>query len=119
MRITGGLESENDKPIQIWASKQRSFYSRKPAECGHHFYIRSHRLLRWDLLNIIPLTYEEHEKLHLGKIKLDIENPFRLQYLRNMLNKDYKKYLLENNLTEEEFVKICNKKLKEKINELS
>ena len=119
MRITVGLESENDKLIQIWASKQRSFYSRKPAECGHHFYTRSHRLLRWDLLNIIPLTYEEHEKLHLGKIKLDIENPFRLQYLRNMLNKDYKKYLLENNLTEEEFVKICNKKLKEKINELS
>jgi hypothetical protein len=36
-----------------------------------------------------------------------------------MLNKDYKKYLLENNLTEEEFVKNCNKKLKEKINELS
>ena len=119
MRITGGLESENDKLVQIWASKQRSFYSHKPAECGHHFYTRSHRLLRWDLLNIIPLTYEEHQQLHSGKIELNIENPFRLQYLRNMANKDYKTYLFENNLTESEFVKQCNRKLKEKINELS
>lgn len=119
MRITGGLERENDKLVQIWATKQRSYISRKPAECGHHYYSRHNRLLRWDLLNIIPLTYEEHIKLHAGNIEVNIENPFRRQYLENMVNKDFKKYLLENGITDVEFVKICNKKLKEKISELS
>lgn len=120
MRITGGnLERENDRLVQVWASMQRSYISRKPAQCGHHFYSRHNRLLRWDLLNIIPLTIEEHTKLHNGAIEVDIENPFRLQYLQNMINKDFKDYLLENNLTDTEFVKICNRKLKEKISELS
>jgi hypothetical protein len=49
MQITGGLEKENDKLVQIWASKQRSYYSHKPAECGHHYYSRRNKLLRWDL----------------------------------------------------------------------
>lgn len=119
MRITGGLERENDRLVQLWATKQRSYISRKPAECGHHYYSRHNRLLRWDLLNIIPLTYEEHTKLHAGNIEVNIENPFRRQYLENMVNKDFKKYLLENGITDVEFVKICNKKLKEKISELS
>lgn len=119
MRITGGLERENDRLVQVWATKQRSFVSRKPAECGHHYYSRHNRLLRWDLLNIIPLTVEEHIKLHSGNLEINIENPFRKQYLENMINKDFKKYLLENNITDDEFVKICNKKLKEKISELS
>ena len=119
MRITGGLERENDKLVQVWATKQRSFISRKPAECGHHYYSRHNRLLRWDLLNIIPLTIEEHTKLHMGNLEVNIENPFRKQYLENMINKDFKKYLLENGITDDEFVKICNKKLKEKISELS
>lgn len=119
MRITGGLERENDRLVQVWATKQRSFVSRKPAECGHHYYSRHNRLLRWDLLNIIPLTVEEHTQLHSGNLEINIENPFRKQYLENMINKDFKKYLLENNITDDEFVKICNKKLKEKISELS
>lgn len=119
MRIIGGLEAENDKLIQIWASKQRSYYSHRPAECGHHFYSRRIKLLRWDLLNIIPLTFEEHTQLHSGNIELDIRNPFRLQYLRNMYNKNFKDYLLEKQLTELEYIKECNRKLKEKISELS
>lgn len=115
MQTTGGLEKENDKLVQIWASRQRSYYSHKPATCGHHFYSRRIKLLRWDLLNIIPLTFEEHTLLHSGCIQLDICNPFRLQYLKNMSNMDYKQYLLENNLTDYEFVKLCNKKLKGKL----
>ena len=117
MQTVGGLEKENDKLIQMWACKQRSYYSHKPAQCGHHFYSRRNKLLRWDLLNIIPLTIEEHTLLHSGCIQLDICNPFRLQYLQNMSNKDYKQYLLENGLTDVEFIKLCNKKLKEKLGE--
>lgn len=119
MQITGGIEKENDRLVQIWASKQRSYYSHKPAECGHHYYSRRNKLLRWDLLNIIPLTYEEHNLLHAGCIELEIRNPFREQYLQNMYNKDFKNFLLEKGLTEQEYVKECNRKLKEKISELS
>lgn len=119
MRITGGIEAENDKLVQIWASKQRSYISgARRNVVGHHFYSRHNRLLRWDLLNIIPLTYEEHTDLHNGRIQIEIRNPFRKQYLENLLNKDYKDYLLEMRITDEDFVKMCNKKLKEKISEI-
>lgn len=119
MRITGGLERENDRLIQIWATKQRSYISFKPAECGHHYYSRRNHLLRWDVLNIIPLTYEEHTNFHSGKIEIIIKDEEIQKYLSGMAKKDYRQYLLENNLTEQEFIKKCNKKLKEKINELS
>lgn len=118
MRITGGLERENDRLIQVWATKQRSYVSMKPSQCGHHYYSRYHKLLRWDLKNIIPLTLEEHTQLHSGKLTITLPED-RQEYLDTMVNRNYKNYLLENNLTDEEFVMICNKKLKEKISELS
>ena len=119
MRIIGGLERENDKLVQIWSCRQKSYISRKPAECGHHFYSRQNRLLRWDLMNIIPLTFEEHTRHHSGNLDINISNPFRQQYLSNLMSQNYKDYLLEHNMTDAEFVEDCNKKLKEKINELS
>lgn len=119
MRITGGIEEENDKLVQIWASKQRSYISNKTQNIvGHHYYSRRNKLLRWDLHNIIPLTYEEHTDFHAGKFLIEIKNPFRKQYLENLINVQYKDYLLEHNLTDREFVKQCNDKLKEIINEL-
>lgn len=113
MRINGGLEAQNDRLVQIWASRQRSYVSGKPAQCGHHYYSRHNRLLRWDLKNIVPLTLEEHTQLHSGKLEYKVKNPCNELYLERMYHKDYKNYLLENNLTDAEFVSKCNKKLKE------
>ena len=113
MRITGGLEAQNDKLVQMWASRQRSYISGKPAQCGHHYYSRHNRLLRWDIKNIIPLTLEEHTKIHSGKLEYKIKNPCNRMYLSRLANKDYKDYLFENNLTDSEFVLKCNEKLKE------
>lgn len=118
MRINGGLEEENDRLVQIWATRQKSYVSRRPAQCGHHYYSRWHGLLRWDLENIIPLTYEEHTNHHAGKLPLELPEP-RKSYLESLRRKDFKDYLLENNLTKIEFAKVCNEKLKEKISELS
>lgn len=116
--MSGGLEDENDRLVQEWASKQRSYISGSRQNIvGHHFYHRRYHLLRWDLINIIPLTYQEHEDFHKGKFTIEIKNPFRKQYLLNMANKDYKDYLLEHSMTEDDFVRACNKKLKEKIRE--
>lgn len=117
MRINGGLEAENDKLIQRWACSQRSYVSMKPAQCGHHYYSRRIRLLRWEIANIIPLTYQEHTALHAGNLKLEISKG-REDFLSALAHKDYKNFLLECNLTDEDFVKIYNKKLKEQINEI-
>ena len=113
MRMIGGIEDENDRLVQIWATRQRSYVSGRPAQCGHHYYTRRCELLRWDLKNIIPLTYVEHTKLHSGSLKYTVKNPCNLLYLRRMLAKNFKDYLFENNLTREEFAIKCNKKLKE------
>lgn len=117
MRITGGLEAQNDKLIQIWATKQRSYISGKPAQCGHHYYSRHNKLLRWDIKNIVPLTFEEHTRIHNGTLSYKIINPCNIIYLERMYRKDYKDYLLEKGLTEEQFVKECNRKLKEAVSE--
>lgn len=109
------IEKELDKMVQIWASKQRSYISGQPAQAGHHYHSRRIKLLRWDLRNIIPLTYEEHYKYHAGAIDLYIRNPFREQYLENMKNKDFKDYLLENGLTEREWLEKQYEILKKEI----
>lgn len=111
--MSGGIEDENDKLVQIWATRQRSYVSGRPAQCGHHYYSRHNQLLRWDLKNIIPLTLEEHTKLHNGKLEYKMLNPCNELYLERLYHKNYKDYLFENNLTDEEFIKKCNKKLKE------
>lgn len=98
------IEFQLDKLVQIWASQQRSYISMQPAQVGHHWIGRSCKLLRWDLHNVIPLTNEEHRLHHDGHLWIEIKNPFRLQYLQNMKNKNLKDYLLENGLTEDEWL---------------
>lgn len=117
MRIIGGIEAQNDRLVQIWASKQRSYISGKPAECGHHFHSRHNKLLRWDLKNIIPLTLEEHQQIHTGKLRYKMINPCNVLYLDRLYRKDYKDYLLERGMTEQDFILECNKKLKEAISD--
>lgn len=111
------LEDENDRLIQQWASLQRSYLSGEKRCVGHHFYGRRHLLLRWDILNIIPLTFEEHEQFHRGAFQIHIKNPFRRQYLENMVNKDFKDYLLEHGMTRKDFIKERNLELRRLISE--
>ena len=119
MRTNGGIEKENDRLVQVWASLQKSYISGSRKNIvGHHFYSRGTKLLRWDIRNIIPLTFEEHADVHNGKLSIEIKNPFREKFLDEMSKKNFKDYLLENNLTEKDFAIRCNKKLKEKISEV-
>ncbi len=111
------IELKMDRMVQEWASKQRSYVSCFPAECGHHFYHRSIRLLRWDLLNIIPLTFDEHQRHHAGLLDIEIQNPFRAKYLQEKAQKNLKDHLLENGLTEDEWLKKCYLKLEQKNDE--
>lgn len=112
------LEDENDRLVQEWACKQKSYLSRQRAECGHHYYGRRHILLRWDTANIIPLTFKQHQNVHERNIIIEIKNPFRKLYLDNMVNKDFKDYLLEHGMTKEDFIKERNLELRRIISEL-
>lgn len=109
------IELQLDRLVQMWGIQQRSYISGRPAEVSHHFVHRSCKLLRWDLHNIIPLTNEEHRLHHDGHLWIEIKNPFRLQYLQNMKNKNLKDYLLENGLTEDEWLDIKKKELEDLI----
>lgn len=97
----------NDSLVQFWAKSQRSIYSGKYGCVGHHIIRRDYSLLRWDLQNIAPLTPEEHRLLHDGKIKLTLPED-RREYLHTKANIRFKDYLLENNLTKQEFTKSCH-----------
>lgn len=112
------LEDENDRLVQEWASSQRSYLSGKKGCVGHHYYSRRHLLLRWDIKNIFPLTPCEHEALHNGLWKLEIGNPFRKQYLDNIVKKDFKDYLLESGMTKKDFIKERNLELRRILGEL-
>lgn len=112
---TSIIETKLDHMVQQWACQQRSYLSHVPAEVGHHYYSRRHKLLRWDLLNIIPLTNEEHRRYHDGKILIEIENPFRELYLSQRVTMDYKQYLLENGWTEREFLQRCYEKIEREL----
>ena len=98
--------------VQQWACRQRSYISGMPAECGHHHIGRGHILTRWDLKNIIPLTFREHQLVHSGELLYDIRNPFRQQYLINQRRRNLKDFLLEKGWTLDDFLSKAKEKLK-------
>lgn len=105
------IEHELDRLIQEWASRQRSIYSGKRGCVGHHIYSRKNKMLRWDIRNIAPLTPEEHRLLHDGKIYLEIDYDTQI-YLDEMMQMNFRDFLLENRMTENEFYQQERIKLK-------
>lgn len=104
-----------DRLVQQWACKQRSYISGRPAECGHHHIHRNSTLTRWDLLNIIPLTLEEHRGVHEGWLHYEIQNPFRAQYLEDQRRKSFKDHLLETGQTMNDFMTHCKQKIQKEM----
>jgi hypothetical protein len=88
----------------------------KPAENIHHVIPRSNILLRYDIKNLLPLCCNCHNEVH--DKNLDLSSYIglsRYSYLEYMKNINFKDYLLQNNLTKEEFFKQKEKELKEEI----
>lgn len=91
-----------DVLVQLWSCQQRSAYDiRLNAEAGHHVVKRANELLRWDIKNIMPLTYEEHGLIEQHKISVDWKHQ---HYLDEMKNKSFKQELLRMGLTRDEFL---------------
>ena len=65
--------------------------------------------------NIIPLTLEEHNKVHSGEIKINIPEILE-EILFKLKEQGLKNYLLENRLTLDDFYKREEKRLKAAIN---
>lgn len=82
----------------------------------HHIIPRAHKLLRWDLINLVPLCHECHQKVHANKKYLELFLPkSRFEYLDGLKNQNFKQYLLEHNLTAEDFYKLKEKDIKRKL----
>lgn len=95
-------ENECDKLVQQIATLGKSQWSGMPADCGHHIIHRGSILWRWRLMNIAPLTFEEHQMTHAGLLKpiFDWQNEMFLNHRHDLLER----YLHEHNLIREEFV---------------
>lgn len=88
----------------------------------HHIVGRTDKLLRHDVDNLIPLCTECHADIHdkgLYNRGMDFIDENRREYLSRMRNIVFKDYLLQNNLTEEEFYKIQKQKLLKAISSVS
>lgn len=105
------LEKKLDCLIQEYANKKRSIISNQTGCVGHHHYSRRIKLLRWDISNIIPLTLEEHQKVHQGVLKYKLPEE-TLEYLRDNANMDFKDYLLLREITEDDWLEEKYRQLK-------
>lgn len=95
-------ESQCDKLVQEIACTAKSQWSNYPAECGHHIIHRGNLLWRWRLMNIAPLTTEEHTMHHAGL--LDPMFGWQKEHAFKSRNDSLTKYLVLNGLTRDEFV---------------
>lgn len=108
------LEQKLDRLYPKLGHNKRCAVCGKPAEHIHHIIPRANTLLRWDVLNLLPVCAECHQRIHEHKQQL-ILSPKRREYLEYMKNVDFKDFLLANNLTKEDFYKLKEKELNEAI----
>lgn len=79
--------------------------NRQALHC-HHIVRRNVDLLRYDVNNLLPLCEECHRQIHdegLYNRGMDFIDEGRRAYLRRMKNIDFKQYLLELNITKDDF----------------
>jgi len=93
------LDKELDKLFQQYACLQKSAISRKPAECGHHIIPKRYKLTRWITGNCYPCTLQERILIREGKIKVEVSDT-----LQRLKQANFKNYLLQQGITEEEFM---------------
>lgn len=88
----------------------------------HHIVGRTNKLLRHDVQNLIPLCTSCHADIHdkgLYHRGMDFIDENRQEYLSRMRNVSFKDYLLQNNLTEGDFLKLQKTNLLSAINSVS
>lgn len=74
----------------------------RPADHVHHIIHRGNPMLRFEILNLIPLCAECHEKIHAGKLTEPISEQHR-DWLIKQNNKSFKGVLIARGITKAEY----------------
>lgn len=110
------MESKLDSLIQKIASQKRSQISLRPNCVGHHLLRRVNKLYRWDLGNILFCTVDEHRLIHAKpEYEKSILSKKQKDFLRLHREDSYQEYLVNNGLSEEEFLQIKFNELKKHV----
>lgn len=86
----------------------------RPADCIHHYIRRGNPITRFELLNLIPLCAECHEKIHAGKLHEPISEEQK-EWLNNLANKSLKGLCIARGITKEEYFREQIERIKEQI----
>jgi 5-methylcytosine-specific restriction endonuclease McrA len=82
------IENKLDKMFQELSRNKLCAICGKPAQAIHHIVSRTHKGLRWDKKNALPVCIECHRKIHDGLIDVYAYIPTeRVLYLE--MNKQY------------------------------
>lgn len=95
-------EKQLDALIQQIATLAKSQWSNYPAECGHHIIPRANLLWRWRLINIAPLTIEEHTMHHAGLLDPLAKWQKEFKYVNR--NRLLTHYLANSGMTRDDFM---------------
>jgi len=114
------IEKELDKLVQTVCHKQYCRICAKKdgvlrtAEATHHIIGRANKMLRYDIINLMPVCLEHHRQIHDGKInQWDYIDTDIAEYLREVKNASYKDFLIKiANQTNDEYLKECRDVLK-------
>lgn len=88
-----------------------SMWRVRPADHIHHIIRRNCLMLRFELLNLIPLCAECHQKIHDGKLTEPISEQHR-EWLIRQSNKSFKGVLIARGITKAEFYEEQYQKMK-------
>ena len=110
------IEKELDRLVQGLCKNHRCHVCGvRPATAIHHIIGRANKMLRYDIVNLLPVCNECHRDIH--DKGLDVSaylHKGRWQYLQEVKNQSYKEILtFELCMTEDEFLRDCKRRLKE------
>lgn len=86
----------------------------RPADHIHHIVGRANPITRFMLLNLMPVCWECHQKIHAGKLTEPISEQHRT-YLNQMANKSLKGICIARGITKAEYFEEQGKIIKENI----
>lgn len=109
------ISKELDRLVQELHKNQRCHIcGTYHATAIHHIIGRANPLLRYDIVNLLPVCDDCHRKIHdKGLDAFDYIPKEQADYLKQIKNQSYKDILtFELGLTEKEFLNQCKKKIK-------
>jgi hypothetical protein len=113
------IEKELDRLVQQLHKGQICRVCKKEdAIAMHHIIGRANPMLRYDLINLLPVCFDCHGMIHdEGLDAFRFISKEQVQYLKQVQNESYKDFLIfEVQMTEDEYLKQCRKTLKSLLN---